>query len=42
MIGIIVNVIYYFSVLLINNDQLTYEIIDIGKSKIVEMVKKIK
>ena len=42
IVGIIVNVIYYFSILLINNDKLTYEIIKNGKNRIEEMVKMIK
>ena len=42
IVGIIVNVIYYFSILLINNDKLTYEIIKNGKNRIGEMVKMIK
>ena len=42
IVGILVNIIYYFGVLLISKDKLTFEIIDIAKGKVISIMKKFK
>lgn len=42
IVGILVNIIYYFGVLLISKDKLTFEIIDIAKEKAISVMKKFK
>lgn len=42
IVGILVNIIYYFGILLISKDKLTFEIIAIAKGKAISIMKKFK
>ena len=42
LISVVVNVVYYYGVLLLTKDRVTYELMGIGVSKIKGLYKKIK